>query len=428
MIGQRISNYSITSLIGEGGMGAVYLGEHEMIGRKVAIKLLKRQLADDEQLIARFFNEARALSAIHHPGMVEVMDVGRMPDGVPYLVMELLAGEALARRLERGRLPIEQALDVGGQLTSVLAAAHARGIIHRDLKPDNVFLCPDAAGRERVKVLDFGIAKLRSDVPQANVQTRTGAIMGTPAYMSPEQCRGVSRQIDHRTDIYSLGVILYQMVIGRLPFASEGIGELIVMHLRDPPPLPSSILPGVPRDLEELLLRALAKDPEARFQRMDDLGAALARIASGRPATLDPGAERLVLGATAALPSVQPAHTTFSSSTGQRDVVTTPMVRPRRGRWVALAVAACAVATAGVLLVGRRSPPKGGHAAGVPIEVPRPPPAPEPRPIVTPPPAPPIAAEAETDPSPKGTARDKTGKRVRPAPPARKQQKKMEAW
>ena len=234
MIGETFGNYRVTELIGEGGMGVVYLAEHPGIGRRAAIKILRPGLTDNAEMTKRFFNEARAANAIRHPGIVEVYDCGTLASGTSYIVMELLEGENLAARLRTiGRLPAPDARRIAAQTASALAAAHAAGIVHRDLKPDNLFLVPDErdAALEMVKVLDFGIAKLGQQASNtSSVRTRTGSVMGTPAYMSPEQCRG-TREIDHRTDIYALGVILFEMLCGRPPFVSEGFGEMVHLHI-----------------------------------------------------------------------------------------------------------------------------------------------------------------------------------------------------
>jgi eukaryotic-like serine/threonine-protein kinase len=293
VIGTRINNYEIVSLIGEGGMGNVYLARHPLLDRGAAIKVLHEDLSRDRLQVMRFFNEARAANAIRHPNIIDIIDVGSLPGSQrPYLMMELLQGESLARRLTRvGRLAIATAIDVARQTASALAAAHARGIVHRDLKPDNLFLVPHASlpGRELVKVLDFGIAKLRGDVDGARVQTQTGLLMGTPPYMSPEQCQGVSAQIDHRSDIYALGILLFEMVCGAPPFQAEGFGDLLVMHLTRPPPPARSRNPAVPRVLDAIIQKALAKDPPERFTSMADLEAALAAVpapAADAPAPL----------------------------------------------------------------------------------------------------------------------------------------------
>ncbi|HXU80623.1 MAG TPA: serine/threonine-protein kinase, partial [Polyangia bacterium] len=200
MIGQKFGNYRSLSLLGEGGMGAVYLAEHPEIGRKVAVKVLRSEFSRDTQLLGRFLNEAKAANAIGHPNIIEILDMGTTADGMPYLVMELLEGEVLAGRLRRlGRLPLPVALEIAYQTASAVGAAHRKGIVHRDLKPDNLFIVPDEhdPARERVKVLDFGIAKLQMRGPGDSVKTRTGTLMGTPVYMSPEQAMG-TKEVDHR--------------------------------------------------------------------------------------------------------------------------------------------------------------------------------------------------------------------------------------
>jgi serine/threonine-protein kinase len=282
MIGQTVGNYRITRLLGQGGMGTVYLAEHPGIGRKAAVKILHPALARDRDMVTRFLNEARAVNAIHHPGIVEIFDSGSLDqEGTWYIVMELLDGESLTARLRRGPMPLREALELGRQACLALGAAHAKGIVHRDLKPDNLFLVPDPLepGRERLKVLDFGIAKLApGPIASGSVRTRTGAVLGTPLYMSPEQCRG-TREIDRRADVYALGVILYEMVCGRPPFFSEGFGELAHLHISVPPPPPRQHVPGLPREVEQALLRALEKEPDARFSSMNELYRAL----GGRP-------------------------------------------------------------------------------------------------------------------------------------------------
>ena len=194
MIGQSFGNYRAISVLGEGGMGVVYLAEHPEIGRKVAVKVLHADFARDQQVLTRFLNEARAANAIRHPNIIEILDSGVLADRTPYLVMELLEGETLSARIKRvGPMPIGEIFDFSYQAASALSAAHAKGIVHRDLKPDNLFVVPDPHDetRERLKVLDFGIAKLAQQSTADSLKTRTGTLMGTPIYMSPEQCRGI---------------------------------------------------------------------------------------------------------------------------------------------------------------------------------------------------------------------------------------------
>ena len=296
MIGQSIGGYEIVSKLGEGGMGAVYLGEHRRIARKAAIKVLLSDLSGNAEILTRFFNEARATSMIRHPGIVEILDCDVLPDGNAYIVMEYLEGESLSAALARlGRLPTERALALARQVADALAAAHERGIVHRDLKPDNLFLPPlasaagaSAAGAsgQTIKILDFGIAKLMSpDALGGQLKTHTGRVLGTPAYMSPEQCRG-AREIDHRTDVYSLACILFEMLCGRPPFTDPGFGQLIYAHLSTVPPRVRSIDPTIDPAVDGLVARMLAKSPAERPQTMRDVVAEIDRIAPGAPVRL----------------------------------------------------------------------------------------------------------------------------------------------
>lgn len=277
MIGQKVNNYEIKSLIGEGGMGSVYLAEHPVIQRQVAIKFLRRELSENKELVARFFNEARAASSIRNRSMVAIMDLGTLPEGIPYMVMEYLPGENLAQRLTRcGKFTAAEALPFVIQVAEALKAAHAKDIIHRDLKPENLFLTSDDEGANIVvKVLDFGIAKLHGDFGSDSVKTKTGAIMGTPYYMAPEQCRGLSDEIDARTDVYALGTILYEMLCGRPPFVSPGLGDVLIKHVTELPLDPRELCGDLPDHVVAAMGRALQKSKENRFVSMAAFAQAL---------------------------------------------------------------------------------------------------------------------------------------------------------
>ena len=213
-IGHTIGNYKITAKLGEGGMGVVYLAEHPVIGKKVAMKAIHPELSKNSDVVSRFITEAKAVNQIGHEHIVDIADFGNTPEGEFYFVMEYLQGESLSDRLKRDkRIPVHQAMSVGAQIADALNASHQQGIIHRDLKPENIFLCNRGPSRDFVKVLDFGLAKLTQAEQKVTHKTRTGSVMGTPYYMSPEQCEGKT-EIDYRADIYSLGVLIFEMLSG----------------------------------------------------------------------------------------------------------------------------------------------------------------------------------------------------------------------
>ncbi len=273
-----VGSYRVVSLLGEGGMGAVYLGEHRAIGGRVAIKALHPRYAADPETVARFFNEARAVNLVQHQNIVQVVDFIESSPLGPCLVMEYLAGESLADRLaRRGRLELVETAAILARVASALDAAHARGIVHRDLKPANIFLVPDAdrAGEDRVKVLDFGIAKLGE-----SSQTQTHQLMGTPIYMSPEQCHG-AKHVDPRSDLYALAVIAYECLCGRPPFLGPGLGQLIAEQLRSQPPPPRTLRADLPAGVEAAILRGLEKDPARRPASALELITALGETLAG---------------------------------------------------------------------------------------------------------------------------------------------------
>ncbi len=249
-VGQTIGNYTITAKLGEGGMGVVYLAEHPVIGRKVAMKAIHPELSRNPEVVSRFVTEAKAVNQIGNEHIVDIHDFGTTPDGDFYFIMEFLQGEALSDRIKR-EAPLDpaRALDIAAQVADALAASHAHGIIHRDLKPENIFLIHKGNTNDFVKVLDFGLAKLTSGDDKVSHKTRTGSVMGTPYYMSPEQCEG-RPNIDHRADVYSLGVILFEMMTRQVPFGGEGYGEIIVKHITAPVPSAARLQPaavGCPR-------------------------------------------------------------------------------------------------------------------------------------------------------------------------------------
>ncbi len=397
MIGQQFGNYRAVSLLGEGGMGAVYLAEHPAIGRRVAVKVLHKNYIRDENLLTRFLNEARAANAIRHPNIIEILDSGTIADGTPFLVMELLEGESLGTRIRRdGALPLQTAVEFCYQTASALGAAHKKGIVHRDLKPDNLFVVPDPhePERERIKVLDFGIAKLQQSANDS-VKTRTGTLMGTPIYMSPEQCRG-TRTVDHRSDIYSLGIIFFEMLCGQPPFVSEGFGELVNMHLNVAPAAPSTQNASVPATMDAIVLKMLAKNPDERFADMGEVMTALKSsggsafvVRGAQPSSPDVGGKT---GSSSKPGAGSPSNpklrdTTFSTGVGERvdGAQAGGLQSPKKGKAaLVFVVAAAAAVGAGVFIF------RDGEKSGVQRELAVAPlaPAPTAAPKIAPPPVP----------------------------------------
>lgn len=284
MTEQTIGPYRVVRKVGEGGMGVVFEAVHDTIGRRVAIKVLHPEYCRNAEIITRFVNEARAVNQVEHVGLVQMFDYGLLPDGTSYLVMELLKGETLAGRLKRlgGQLSVDETLRLGLLLAESLVAAHVKGVVHRDLKPDNVMIVadPHTLGGERTKLLDFGIAKL-ADVGPRQLKTAVSAFLGTPAYMSPEQCLGAAL-VDDRTDVYSLGVMFHEMLAGKVPFAGAGTGETLCMHLYEVPPTLTAVAPRVPQPVAALVQCMLGKDKQQRPSMSQVLATLLALMSESR--------------------------------------------------------------------------------------------------------------------------------------------------
>ena len=276
LLGTEVGRYRLARVLGEGGMGRVYLGVQPMIGSRVAIKVLSEECARDPALLERFFAEARAVNLIRHEHIVGVLDLAQLPGGRPYIVMEFVAGRTFAE-LVTTRPPLEHVVQIMREVLSALAAAHAIGIVHRDLKPDNVMV----TGEGHAKVLDFGIAKLAPGLRGSSApHTQTGSLLGTPAYMSPEQVTGLAT-VDARTDVYAAGVVLFEAVTGRPPFTALTMFDLLRQHVEEAPPLPRALRPDLPAGIEQVILKALAKAPSERFADAAAMGQALQAAAWG---------------------------------------------------------------------------------------------------------------------------------------------------
>ena len=259
--GMKLGEYEVQQRLGQGGMGVVYAAVHPLIGKRAAIKILKKELCADPTSLERFVDEARVVNQIGHPNIVDVFAFGEMPDGRSYFVMELLEGETLRARVARSRLTLDEVRGIIKPLARALQAAHDKGVIHRDLKPDNVFLVDLPDEPPRAKLLDFGIAKLARDDRRVE-KTATGALVGTPQYIAPEQAKGYL--VDPRADIYALGAMLFELLTGRPPFIADNAMEMVAKHLMEAPVSPSSLVRGISPELDDLVLRMLAKTPDGR--------------------------------------------------------------------------------------------------------------------------------------------------------------------
>jgi eukaryotic-like serine/threonine-protein kinase len=404
--------YELVRLIGRGGMGTVWEGRHATLATRVAIKFVDPQYADSAEARARFVTEARAAATIRSKYAIQIYDHGLTDDGRPYIVMELLAGEPLDRRLERlGRLPLRETARLLGHVCRALQRAHDAGIIHRDLKPENIFLVSSPDDDEEIaKVLDFGIAKFKGlpGGPAVTSSTKTGAVLGTPFYMSPEQARGL-RQIDHRTDLWSLGVIAYKCVTGILPFDGESVGDLLVKICTAPLPVPSRTTPGLAAAFDRWFARALEREPDRRFGSASELADALAASAgiTGTGARVHPSEAHPIDAVAPEESASSDAYEVSSAGIGTSAPFIAPSTAPTRttrARWLGIVLSGVLGGTVGVLAVVKvvsTAPSTPQRVVDSPIPVP--PASPAPLTSVGPT-APPTTAAAPVRPNPPSPA------------------------
>ena len=330
--GFDIGDYVVESLVGVGGMGLVYAARHRVIGKRVAIKVLRSELCANARSVVRFLGEAKAVNRIGHRNIVDVATIGELPDGRHYLVMEMLSGSSLGARMKAGTIPLPEMCRILVDVCHALEAAHAKNVIHRDLKPDNVFLHEggEAGADLTVKLLDFGIAKLQGD-SEDTPHTSTGAVMGTPKYLAPEQARGLA--VSPASDVYSLGVVAYEALAGRAPFIGDTPVDVVLKHVIEAPTPPSAWRP-LPPALDRLITRMLAKDPAQR--------PTLPEVRAGLAAAAKVGPDQWAM-----------AHDPAPA-------------RPRRGWWIGAGVAVAALGVVALMAWGPAPTPTPGPAAAPP--------------------------------------------------------------
>lgn len=387
--------YRIERLLGQGGMGAVFVAVNEKLRKRVALKILRPEVARAPGASERFTREAIAASSAKHPGVIEIYDAD-VHDGLPWIAMELLEGESLGARVARGPLPLDEVIDVACQALSALAHVHRAGIVHRDLKPDNLFLETLPDGGRRVKILDFGIAA--SSGPELERVTQTGMAIGTPAYLAPEQAAG-TKELDGRVDVYAMGVILFELITGRLPYDVGSLGEMVMrMYTQGPPPLAREA-PHVPAELAALVDMCLVVDREHRIQSADALRRGLESLRAAAAAASPSTREIMVVDSPTATPighpSFRPAphvHTPEAFAATMNASPATPMPAPTPPARKKLGVVALAGALGGLALAA------AGAAAVVLVWQDAPEPSAAPEVVEAAPPVEPVAAIPEPPP------------------------------
>ena len=311
--------YKLVRLIGEGGMGSVWEAEHTRISRRVAVKVMHSTGQESQEVLSRFFLEAQSASAIGHPNIIEIFDVGVEEDGTAFMVMELLNGVSLeGLLLDRGSLPPARVVAIILQVLSALHAAHAKGIIHRDMKPDNIFLSVDTRMREDIKLLDFGVAKILAADTETLKLTKPGTVLGTPYYLSPEQARG-GKDIDARIDIWATGVVMYEMLSGRMPFDGDNYNEVIGNVLMNEAPPLLDVAPEVPFELAKVVVKAMAKDRDKRYRNVGEMIKALMPLHDDMGGGMGTASARAVKDSVAPLPPKGESTESVTTGSGHKE-------------------------------------------------------------------------------------------------------------
>ncbi|MCY1030610.1 serine/threonine-protein kinase [Corallococcus sp. BB11-1] len=404
LIGLKLGEYELRSRIGVGGMGLVYDGIQPLIGKRVAVKVLRPELAHSSEQVARLLAEARAVNAIRHRGIIDIFGFGQLPDGRQYIVMEYLDGQPLDAILaEKGRLPVTEALALLEEVLAALGAAHGAGVVHRDLKPSNIFLVRQPDGSRYVKLLDFGLAKRGEGPTGRTAQTRTDMVVGTPEYMAPEQARGQS--VGPMTDLYAMGVVTFEMITGRLPFIGSSPVDLLMKHVEARPPRPSEFVSDLPPAVDAFILQMLTKDPETRPNSADVLRQHLTRLRRTLRATRT--------NPTAPAPTEEsPPRPSAAASDAEARRPTTQVPAPVPTEWVVpqdegahsprrfvpIAIGAAVLLTAVGVVIATRAPGEARPAAAVVVA--SPPPAPKAVALLPPPPPEVVAAPVPETPAP----------------------------